>query len=138
MYSKFLDYTEKVKDHFFNPRNFVKEEDVGKLKYDGVSQVGSPACGDVMKMWIEVDEKAQKITSLKWQTYGCVSAIASTSVLSEMVLRDGGMKIEEALKIKPKDIIAELGSLPEQKVHCSVLGDQVLVKAINNYLGKEV
>ena len=84
-----------------------------------------------MKMWIKVD--GEKITSCRWQTYGCASAIASTSVLSEMVMANGGMTLDEALKIKPKDIIKELGGLPKQKIHCSVLGDQALRKAIEDF-----
>ena len=133
-----LDYTDEVKDHFFNPRNFITEEELGSFSYDAVAEIGSPACGDVMKMWIKVDADTQKITDVRWQTYGCASAIASTSILSEMIVKDGGMEIEEALKIKPKDIIAQLGTLPQQKVHCSVLGDQVLRKAVNKYLEKKI
>ena len=127
-------YTEKVKEHFFNPRNVLKTDAEAK-KYaktaDGVGQVGSPICGDVMKIWIKV--KNNRIADIKWQTFGCASAIASTSVMSEMVK---GMTLKEALKIKPADIVKNLGSLPAQKIHCSVLGDRALWKAINNYLEK--
>ena len=85
-------------------------------------------CGDVMKVWIIV--KDGKIADCKWQTFGCASAIASTSIMSEMVK---GMKLEDAMKIRPQDIVKKLGGLPEQKIHCSVLGDQALRAAIKNY-----
>ena len=128
-------YTEKVKEHFFNPKNVLKTEAEAR-KYaktaDGVGQVGSPVCGDVMKVWIKV--KNNRIADIKWQTFGCASAIASTYVMSEMVK---GMTLKEALKITPADIVKKLGGLPVQKIHCSVLGDQALWKAINNYLEKK-
>ena len=123
-------YSETVKDHFFNPHNFVKDENEIK-DADGVGTVGSPKCGDVMKMWIWV--KNGKIVDCKWQTFGCASAIASTSMLSVMVTENGGMKIEKALKIKPKDILNRLEGLPTIKVHCSVLGDRALKAAIEDY-----
>jgi len=91
-------------------------------------------CGDVMKMWIWVRD--DKIVKCKWQTFGCASAIASTSMLSVMVTEKGGMKIEDALKLTAKDILKRLGGLPKIKIHCSVLGDQALRAAINNYLKK--
>jgi len=125
-------YSETVKDHFFNPRNFLKKDEVDFCA-DGIGEVGSPACGDVMKMWIKVDRKKDRITDLKWKTFGCASAIGSTSMLSEMILENGGMKIEDALKITPADILKRLGGLPKNKIHCSVLGDKVLQAAINNY-----
>ncbi len=128
-------YSETVKDHFFNPRNILKEDEVD-FEADGVGEVGSPACGDVMKMWIKVNPKNKKIVDLKWKTFGCASAIGSTSMLSEMVLEKGGMKIEDALKITPADIIQRLSGLPKNKVHCSVLGDKALRAAINNYQEK--
>jgi len=120
-------YSDIVKDHFLNPRNFVRDErEVAGA--DGVGMMGSPACGDVMKMWIWVKEG--KITACKWQTFGCASAIASTSMLSVMAT---GMKIEEALKITPKQIAEKLGGLPTIKIHCSVLGDQALKAAIEDF-----
>lgn len=128
-------YSDMVKEHFFNPKNLVT--DIKKVKdYDGVGEVGSPACGDMMKFWIKVNKKEDKIIDVKWQTFGCGSAIGSTSMLSEIVLENNGMKIDEALKIKPKDIIDRLGGLPPQKIHCSVLGDQALRAAINDYFKK--
>jgi len=124
-------YSETVKEHFFNPKNVLKTETDVKAfekKADAVGQVGSPVCGDVMKVWIVV--KDGKIADCKWQTFGCASAIASTSIMSEMVK---GMKLEDAMKIRPQDIVKKLGGLPEQKIHCSVLGDQALRAAIKNY-----
>ncbi len=120
-------YSDTVKDHFLKPRNFVKDEKEVK-DADGVGTVGAAACGDVMKMWIWVKEG--KITDCKWQTFGCASAIASTSMLSTMVK---GKSTEEALKITPRQIAERLGGLPAIKVHCSVLGDQALRKAIEDY-----
>ena len=123
-------YSDIVKDHFLNPRNFVRDEKEIK-DADGVGMMGSPACGDVMKMWIKV--KDGKIAECKWQTFGCASAIASTSMLSVMAT---GMKLEDALKITPKQIAEKLGGLPAIKIHCSVLGDQALRAAIEDYKKK--
>ncbi|MFC2142808.1 iron-sulfur cluster assembly scaffold protein [Candidatus Aenigmatarchaeota archaeon] len=124
-------YTDTVKDHFFRPRNLLRTTEAENYKADGVGEVGSPACGDVMKIWIKV--KDDKITECKWQTFGCGSAIASTSILSEMVI---GMKLDDALKIKPHDIVKKLNGLPPRKIHCSVLGDKALREAVNNYFRK--
>lgn len=126
-------YSEKVKEHFFNPKNVLQipEEE---YKPDGVGYVGSPACGDMMKVLIKV--KDNKIVDFKWQTFGCASAIGSTSVLSEMVTKNGGMSLEDAYKITPDDIIRELGGLPSHKIHCSVLGDKALREAIKDYYRK--
>lgn len=125
-------YTDIVKDHFFHPKNLVT--DAAKVEgYDGLGMVGSPACGDMMKIWIWVDKKNDAIKEMKWQTFGCGSAIAATSMLSVIVTENGGMKIEDAVKIRPQDITARLGSLPTRKIHCSVLGDKALRSAINNY-----
>lgn len=125
-------YTDEVKDHFYNPRNLHKKSDK-PLEYDGVGMVGSPACGDYMKMWVKIDKENDKIVDCKWQTFGCASAIGSTSMLSVMVTENGGMKIDDALKLKPQDIMARLGGLPTRKVHCSVLGDKAIRSAINDY-----
>ena len=124
-------YSDIVKDHFFNPRNLLINGQEESFEADGVGRVGSPACGDEMVIWIKV--KDNKITDCKWQTFGCGSAIASTSILSEMVLENGGMTIEQALKIRPQDILERLGGLPARKVHCSVLGDQALRAAIGDW-----
>ncbi|MFC1754116.1 iron-sulfur cluster assembly scaffold protein [Thermoproteota archaeon] len=126
-------YSDTVKDHFFHPQNFLKSDDADTYEADGVGEVGSPACGDVMKMWIKVDKEKDMITECKWQTFGCASAIASTSMLSTMAV---GMKIDDALKIRPKDILERLGGLPPLKIHCSVLGDQALRAAIEDYRKK--
>jgi NifU-like protein involved in Fe-S cluster formation len=136
-------YTDIVKDHFFNPRNFLVHGQEENYKADGVGRVGSPACGDEMVIWIKVKDDPSmnsgqaKIIDCKWQTFGCGSAIASTSVLSEMVLENGGMKIEDAMKLRPQDILERLGGLPARKVHCSVLGDQALRAAIEDYKNKK-
>ncbi len=121
-------YTEKVKDHFMNPRNILFDEK--DYKYDGKGTTGNVKCGDQMIVFIAVDKEQGLITDCKWQTYGCASAIASTSMLSEMVK---GMPLEEAYNLTPKDIAKELGGLPENKVHCSVLGDKALRLAISDY-----
>ncbi len=128
-------YTDKVKDHFVNPRNILKDEE--EYKYDGRGMVGNIKCGDQMLMLIKVDPDKGTIKDCKWKTYGCASAIASTSVLSEMVI---GMKLDDAYRISPKEIMEKLGELPEHKIHCSVLGDKALREAINDYYrrsGKE-
>lgn len=130
-------YSDTVKEHFFNPKNLVKgEEEAEKLSKtsDGFGIEGSPACGDMMKMWIKV--KDAKITECKWQTFGCASAIASTSMFSIMITENGGMKIEKALKIRPQDIVKRLSGLPSRKFHCSVLADKALQAAINDYYKK--
>ena len=126
-------YSDVVKDHFFNPRNilFAGEED--SFEADATGRVGSPACGDEMVIWLKIDPKTEKIKECKWQTFGCGSAIASTSMMSEMVTENGGMTIDQALKIKPQDIMERLGGLPARKVHCSVLGDKALRAAINDW-----
>ncbi len=124
-------YTDKVKDHFMNPRNVLDDEN--RYPADGKGVVGNVKCGDEMMVAIQVDKEKGTITDCKWKTYGCASAIASTSVLSEMVI---GMTLDEAYHLSPKDIMAELGSLPEHKVHCSVLGDKALRTAINDYYAR--
>ncbi len=123
-------YSDQVKDHFMNPRNVLKED--SGFEADAKGTVGNVQCGDEMMVAIKVDAEALRITDCRWQTYGCASAIASTSVLSEMVK---GMTLDEAFHVSPKAIAAELGQLPENKVHCSVLGDKALRAAINAYYG---
>jgi nitrogen fixation NifU-like protein len=130
-------YTDTVKEHFFNPQNILTTtEEAATFEADGVGIVGSPACGDVMKLWIRVDKEHDVIKECKWQTFGCASAIASTSMLSVIVTENDGMKLDMALKITPKDIIKRLGDLPTRKIHCSVLGDKALQAAINDYFIK--
>jgi NifU-like protein involved in Fe-S cluster formation/bacterioferritin-associated ferredoxin len=127
-----------VKSHFFNPRNLlwkIPNERESK-KFDAEGLVGSPACGDVMRVWLNIDPKTERIKEFKWRTFGCASAIAATSMLSVMATEKGGMKIERALEIKPQDIMKRLGGLPDRKVHCSVLGDKALRAAINDWFKK--
>ena len=125
-------YSKIVKDHFFHPRNLLmKDPKPGEFNAEG--QIGSPACGDIMRMWIQVDPKTERIKKLKWRTFGCASAIGTTSIFSVMVTGKGGMKIEDALSIRPQDIMEKLGGLPARKVHCSVLADKAFRVAINNY-----
>ncbi len=121
-------YSDIVRDHFANPRNVLgKDED---FQADGDGMAGNITCGDQMRMLIQVDEGAGTIRDCRWQTYGCASAIASTSMLSEVVK---GLTLDEAFAISPKDIATRLGGLPDNKVHCSVLGDKALRAAINDY-----
>ncbi len=124
-------YTDKVKEHFTSPRNILKDEE--NFSYDGKGIVGNIKCGDQMVMYIKVDSQKNTITDCRWKTYGCASAIASTSMLSEMVK---GMSLDKAYHLSPKDITKELGGLPEHKIHCSVLGDKALRAAIDDYYQK--
>jgi hypothetical protein len=89
-----------------------------------------------MRVWLNINPKKDKIKEFKWRTFGCASAIASTSMLSVMITEKGGMKIDKALQIKPQDIIKRLGGLPDRKIHCSVLGDKALHAALNNWFKK--
>jgi len=123
-------YSDIVKDHFFHPRNLLLDEPPEDY-FDADGMVGSPACGDMMTMWVKIDEG--KITDLKWKTFGCGSAIASTSMFSMMVTEDGGMDIDEALKIRPQDVMKRLDGLPNRKIHCSVLADKAFRKTMNQY-----
>lgn len=122
-------YTDIVKDHFMNPRNIWNRGD--EFEADGEGEVGSLACGDQMRIGIKVEDN--KIVDLKWLTYGCASAIASTSMMTEMAK---GMTLEEAYHITPEDVTKALGGLPNHKFHCSVLGDKSLRAAIDDYLEK--
>ena len=125
-------YTPTVKEHFMNPHHLYDEDKDKDWVPDGEGEVGSLACGDQMKVGIKV--KDDKITDLKWLTYGCASAIASTSMMSDMAI---GMSLEEAYHLTPQAIMDELGGLPEHKFHCSVLGDKALRAAIDDYLEKQ-
>jgi FeS cluster assembly scaffold protein NifU len=119
-------YNEKVIDYFQNPRNMGEIPDA-----DGVGEVGSPICGDVMKIWIKVDKNGI-ITDAKFKTFGCASAVASSSMATEMII---GKHIKEALKITNQQVVDALGGLPEHKIHCSVLAADAIHRAINDYLG---
>jgi len=120
-------YSEKVMDHFTNPRN------VGEIKdADGVGEVGNPVCGDMMTFYIKV--KDNHLDDVKFKTFGCGAAIAVSSMVSEMAK---GQTIEEALKITPEKVAEELEGLPKQKFHCSNLGAQALHKAIDDFQSKQ-
>lgn len=124
-------YNEKVMDHFSNPRN------VGTIDNpSGVGQVGNPTCGDIMKMFIKVEKKDGKdvITDIKFQTFGCGAAVASSSMVTELAL---GKTIEEAEKIAPGEVAEALGGLPPIKMHCSNLGANALAEAIKDYKSKK-
>lgn len=121
-------YTDKVLEHFMHPKNILVDED--SYEEDGKGITGNIKCGDQMIVVIKVDKEKGIIADCKWKTFGCASAIASTSALSEMVK---GMTLEDAYHVSAKDINKELGGLPEHKIHCSVLGDKALRSAINDY-----
>ena len=120
-------YSEKVMDHFMNPRN------VGSIENpDGVGEVGNPRCGDIMRIYLKIDNDV--ITDRKFQTFGCGAAVATSSMITEMVK---GKNIEEALKISNQNVAEALGGLPPVKMHCSNLAAQALKAAIDNYLKNE-
>ena len=124
-------YNDTVKDHFFHPRNILIDEK--NYVSDGVGVVGSPACGDMMVVWIKMSKDNNTIKECRWRTFGCASAIASTSMMSIMATEDGGMPIAHAKRLTPEAIIERLGGLPNKKYHCSVLGHQALREAILDY-----
>ena len=119
-------YSEKVMDHFNNPRN------VGEIEgASGVGEVGNPTCGDIMKMYLKIDDNGI-ITEAKFRTFGCASAIASSSISTEMII---GKHVDDARKISNKAIAEALDGLPVQKLHCSVLAADALNKAIDDFYG---
>ncbi len=120
-------YSDKVMDHFTNPRN------VGEIENpDGVGEEGNPVCGDMMTFYIKVRDN--RLDDVKFKTFGCGAAIAVSSMVSEMAK---GKTLEEAMKITPRSVADELEGLPKNKLHCSNLGAQALNKAIQDYLSKE-
>jgi len=128
-------YSQKVKEHFFKPRN-IQLDIPAPNTFDATATIGSVICGDMMQVWLKIDKETEKVEKMTWKTFGCASAIASTSVLSEMV---ASKTLAEARKITAEQIVKELGGLPQNKIHCSVMGDKALRMAINNYyrsLGK--
>jgi len=122
-------YSDVVKDHFINPRNIFKPDDGFTFNAQGMT--GNIKCGDQMMFMLHIEDDV--ILDARWKTYGCASAIASTSMLSEVIKGKG---IREAYNIKPADIVKHLGGLPDNKIHCSVLGDKALRAAIDDYLAK--
>ena len=118
-------YSEKVMDHFQNPRNVGKMEDA-----DGVGEVGNAKCGDIMRMYIKVNQEDQTISDVKFNTFGCGSAIATSSMATEMIK---GKKIDEALELSNRAVVEALDGLPPAKIHCSVLAEEA-VKALHTIM----
>lgn len=124
------EYTDKVKKHFLDPQN------VGEIeKPDASADVGNISCGDALHLTLKIDKKTNIILDAKFKTFGCGSAIASSSVLTELII---GKTVEEAKKITNQDIVNELGSLPKEKIHCSVMGEEALEKALAQYLNEDI
>ena len=119
-----MEYTEKVIDHFSNPRNVGEIEDA-----NGIGEVGNAKCGDIMKMYLKIDEN-EIITDVKFKTFGCGAAIATSSVATELIKGKG---IDFALQLKNEDVVEALGGLPPVKIHCSVLAEEAIKKAIGDY-----
>ena len=119
-------YSEKVMDHFMNPRNVGVIEDA-----DGVGEVGNAKCGDIMKMYLKIDDDV--ITDVKFETFGCASAIASSSMATELIK---GKKLEDAMSLTNKAVAEALDGLPDYKMHCSVLAEEAIQAAIDDYNSK--
>lgn len=119
-------YSEKVMDHFQNPRNVGKMEDA-----DGIGEVGNAVCGDIMKIYIKVSHGI--VTDVKFNTFGCGSAIATSSMATEMIK---GKRIEEALELSNKAVVEALDGLPTHKIHCSVLAEEAVKAAVKDYYDK--
>ncbi len=120
-------YSEKVMDHFTNPRNVGEIEDA-----DGIGEVGNAKCGDIMKMFLKIDNGV--ITDIKFKTFGCGAAVATSSMATEMIK---GRKLEDALKLTNKAVVEALDGLPDSKLHCSVLAEQALMAAISDYYKRQ-
>lgn len=120
-------YSENVMDHFTNPRNVGEIEDA-----DGIGEVGNAKCGDIMKMFLKIDNGV--ITDIKFKTFGCGAAVATSSMATEMIK---GQKLEDALKLTNKAVVEALDGLPDSKLHCSVLAEQALKAAISDYYKRQ-
>ena len=121
-------YNEKVMDHFRNPRNLGKMENA-----DGIGEVGNAKCGDIMRIYIKVDPNRQIIQDVKFNTFGCGSAIATSSMATELIK---GKPVSEALRLSNKAVVEALGGLPPHKIHCSVLAEEAVKAAIKDYYDK--
>ena len=121
-------YTDTVLEHFRNPRNS------GELEApDATGDVGNPVCGDLMRITLQINPETEVIEDIRFKTFGCGAAIATSSIITEMVK---GKTIEEALQVSNKDVVAQLGGLPPVKIHCSVLAEQGIVAALKDYFDK--
>lgn len=120
-------YSDKVMDHFANPRNVGEIEDA-----DGIGEVGNAKCGDIMKMYIKVNNGI--ITDVKFKTFGCGAAVATSSIATEMIK---GKSIDDALKVTNKAVVEALEGLPPQKLHCSVLAEQAMKSALSDYYRRQ-
>ena len=121
-----MEYSEKVMEHFTNPHNVGKLEDA-----DGIGEVGNAKCGDIMKMYLKIENDI--ITDVKFNTYGCASAIATSSIATDMIK---GQPLSEALKLTNKAVVEALDGLPPAKIHCSVLAEEAIKAAVLDYLKK--
>ncbi|MBO5334032.1 MAG: Fe-S cluster assembly scaffold protein NifU [Clostridia bacterium] len=121
-----MEYSEKVMEHFVNPHNVGKLEDA-----DGIGEVGNAKCGDIMKMYLKIENDI--ITDVKFNTYGCASAIATSSIATDMIK---GQPLSEALKLTNKAVVEALDGLPAVKIHCSVLAEQAIKAAVKDYYDK--